>query len=125
MGIKRLLIIATIFLVGVMLFDGLYHKDAPLMWLASTSPDYAYIRTILVIVLAALFVSSPPRSHRFRLFLGGFATALFGGTLGLSMSYAINLLDAVVFTEVAIIFMIEALEADLVPVQQFNSHALQ
>jgi hypothetical protein len=125
MGVKRLLIIATIFLVGMMLFDGLYHKDAPLMWLASTSPDYVYIRTILVVVLTALFVSSPPRSYRFRLFLGGCAAALFGGTLWLSMSYAIGLLDTVIFVEVAIIFMIEALEADLVPTQQFNSHALQ
>lgn len=125
MGVKRLLIIVTVFLVGIMLFDSLYYKDAPLMWLASTSLDYAYMRTVLVIVLISLFVSSPPRSQHFRLFLGSFALALFGSTLWLSLSYAIDLLDTVIFIEVAIIFMLEALEADQVPVRQFNSRALQ
>lgn len=94
-----------------MFFDGLYHHDAPLMWLASTSLNYAYMRVALIIVLVTLLLTSPPRSAYFRLFLIGFSSALFISTIALSYWYAIGLLDAIVFIEVSIIFMIEALEA--------------
>jgi hypothetical protein len=112
MGVKRLLIVATGILVSAMLFDGLYQKDSPLMWLASTDVNYAYMRVALIAVLIALFVSSPPRSVNFRLFLAVFAAALFGSTVWLSATYEINALDAIIFTEISIIFMIEALEAN-------------
>ena len=123
MGIKRLLIFATAILVSTMLFDGLYHKDAPLMWLAATDTNYAYMRAALVGVLIALFLSSPPRALQFRLFLGAFGAALLGSTIWLSSTYAVDLLDAVIFTEVAIIFMIESLEADQVKVTHFGPKA--
>ncbi len=121
MGVKRLLIIVTTLLVCAMLFDGLYYKDAPLMWLASSSLEFTFIRVTLVAVLLSLFLSSPPRSVHFRMFLAGFAAILLVSTIGLSISYAINLLDTVIFTEVAIIFLIESLEADQVTVKQFGS----
>lgn len=109
---KKLLIITTMLIVLAMLFDGMFYKDAPLMWLASTSLNYAYMRIALLAVLLTLLVTSPPRSQYFRIFLAGFASALCLSTLWLSYWYAINLLDAVIFIEVAIIFMIEALESD-------------
>lgn len=123
MGVKSFLIIATALLVSAMLFSGLYQKDAPLMWLASTAEHYAYMRAALVAVLLVLFVSSPPRSIYFRLFLGAFSTALFSSTVWLLATYTVNLLDAVVFTEVAIIFMIESLEAGSVKVHSLDSKA--
>lgn len=110
MSVKRLLIIMTMLLVGMMLFDGLYRPDAPLMWLASTTMNYAYMRIALIVVLLSLLVTSPPRSSHFRLFLAAFSTALGLSTIMLSYGYAIGLLDAIIFLEVAIIFMIEALE---------------
>lgn len=94
-----------------MLFSGLYQPDAPLMWLASTSSNYAYMRVALIAVLLTLLVTNPPRSGYSRVFLGAFSAALGLSTIILSSWYAIDLLDAVVFVEVAIIFMIEALEA--------------
>jgi hypothetical protein len=108
---KKLLIITTMLIVLAMLFDGMFYKDAPLMWLASTSLNYAYMRIALLAVLLTLLVTSPPRSQYFRIFLAGFASALCLSTVWLSYWYAINLLDAVIFIEVAIIFMIEALES--------------
>lgn len=120
MGVKRLLIIATTFLVCAMLFDGLYQKDAPLMWLASTTINYAYMRMALIVVLVMLLVTNPPRSSYFRTFLAGFSAALFIGTVLLSNWYAIGLLDAIVFIEVAIICMIEALETDPIRVQKLG-----
>lgn len=120
MGVKRLLTIMTTFLVGAMLFDGLYHPDAPLMWLASVAPNYAYMRAALIIVLIMLLLTNPPRSQHFRTFLAGFSCALFIGTLVLVSSYTVGLLDAVIFIEVAIIFMIEALEADTLRVRKLG-----
>lgn len=113
MGAKRLLITGLLLLIGLMLFEGLYKPEAPLMWLASTSVEYAYLRATLLIVLVTLLVSSPPRSAFFRLLLASFALTIGIGTAVLSYSHAIPLLDAVVFIEVAIVFMIEALEADI------------
>jgi hypothetical protein len=120
MGVKKLLIVITTFLVSAMLFSGLYQPDAPLMWLASTSIYYAYMRAALIIVLVTLLVTSPPRSGYFRLFLAAFSSALAISTILLSYWYAISLLDAVIFIEVAIIFMIESLEASTADVKKIS-----
>jgi hypothetical protein len=120
MGVKKLLIIATTFLVGAMLFDGLYQPEAPLMWLAATTVNYAYMRAALIVVLVMLLVTTPPRSVHFRTFLAAFSSALFIGTIVLSYGYVIELLDAIVFIEVAIICMIEAVEANPVRVQKLG-----
>lgn len=120
MGVKRLLIIITAFLVGAMLFSGLYQPDAPLMWLAETTTNYAYMRAALIVVLLTLLITDPPRSGFFRTFLAAFSAALAISTVVLSYWYAVGLLDAVIFIEVAIIFMIEALEADTKDVKKIN-----
>lgn len=120
MGVKRLLVIATIILVCAMFFDGLYQKEAPLMWLASTTAGYAYMRAALIILLLILLVTTPPRSMYFRTFVAGFSSALFIGTILLSHWYAIGLLDAIVFIEVSIICMIEAVEANPIRVQKLG-----
>lgn len=120
MGVKRLLILITTFLVSAMLFSGLYQPDAPLMWLASTTSNYAYMRVALIAVLLTLLVTEPPRSGYFRIFLGAFSAALAISTITLSYWYAIGILDAIVFIEVAIIFMIEALEANVGDVKKVS-----
>lgn len=111
MGMKRLMIIITTLLVGAMLFSGLYQPEAPLMWMAETTTNYAYMRAALIVVLLTLLVTTPPRSSYFRIFLMAFSGALGISTILLSHWYAIGLLDAIVFLEVAIILMIESLEA--------------
>lgn len=118
MGLKNVLIVATTLLISAMLYDSLYQVDAPLMWLASTHVSYVYIRSILIALLVALLVSSPPRSLHFRLLLGIVAATLLGGVTWLTAAYVIGFLDAVIFAEVAVIFMIEALEIDTVKVRQ-------
>jgi hypothetical protein len=124
MGLKHVLIVATTLLIGAMLFDGLYQKDAPLMWLASTDINHAYIRTSLIALLVTLLLSSPPRSLHFRLCIGTVAAALLGSVVWLSATYAMGLVDAVVFAEVAIIFMIEAFEASSITARPLGSKEL-
>lgn len=120
MGTKRLMIIITMLLVGAMLFSGLYQPEAPLMWLAATTTNYAYMRAALIIVLLTLLVTNPPRSSHFRIFLMAFSAALGISTILLSHWYAIGLLDAIVFLEVAIILMIESLEASAEDVKKVS-----
>jgi hypothetical protein len=120
MGVKRLLIIITTFIVCAMLFSGLYQPDAPLMWLAATTTNYAYMRAALVIVLLTLLVTNPPRSGYFRVFLAAFSAALGISTILLSYWYAIGILDAIIFIEVAIIFMIESLEVEAEEVKKIS-----
>jgi hypothetical protein len=115
---KQVLIITTTLLIGAMLFDGVYYPDSPLMWLASTAITYAFIRLGLVVILLGLLAFRPPRSFQARVFLGSVASVLGIVTLVLVGQYNIAFLDAIVFIEVAIILMIEALETDQLTVRR-------
>ena len=118
---KQVLIITTTLLIGAMLFDGVYYPDSPLMWLASTAITYAFIRLGLVVILLGLLAFRPPRSFQARVFLGSVASVLGIVTLVLVGQYNIAFLDAIVFIEVAIILMIEALETDQLTVRQLTA----
>lgn len=107
---KQVLIITTTLLIGAMLFDGVYNPDSPLMWLASTATAYAYVRLGLMVILLGLLAFRPPRSFQARVFLGSVAGILGLSTFMLVGQYSIEFLDAIVFIEVAIILMLEALE---------------
>lgn len=120
MGAKRLMILVTIFLVGAMLFSGLYQPDAPLMWLAATTTNYAYMRAALIVVLLTLLITEPPRSANFRIFLAAFSVGLGISTILLSYWYAVGLMDAIIFIEVAIILMLESLEANATEVKKIS-----
>ena len=117
MNTKKILIYATSIIVGAMLFSGLYDPNSPLMWLASSTNEYAYMRVALIAVLVSLLITNPARSRYFRTFLASFAAALFASTLFLVNAFTIELVDAIIFIEVAIIFMIEAIEPDATPVR--------
>lgn len=115
---KQVLIITTILLIGAMLFDGVYYPDSPLMWLASTATAYAFIRLGIISILLGLLAFRPPRSLQTRVFLGSAASVLGISTIILLGRYDIAFLDAIVFIEVAIILMIEALETDQQTIRQ-------
>lgn len=108
---KKLLIVGTILLTGALLVSGVFYPDYPLMWLASTSADYSVVRGVLIAILAVLLFSNPPRAVYFRIFLAACAGVLGIATIGLLLTYNMNLIDAIVFMEIAIIFAIEALES--------------
>lgn len=108
---RKILITATIILIGTLLLCGLYLPDTPLMWMASTAPGYVYVRGGLVGVLISLLVTQPPRAYFVRVALG--MVALTGGivTLYLLFTDQLYVADAVVLLEVAIICGLEALES--------------
>jgi len=108
---KKLLIVGTIILTTALLVSGALYPDSPFMWLASTSVGYEITRAGLIAVLAVLLFSNPPRALYFRFFLAACAACLGIATIGLLFTFQMNLIDAIVFMEIAIIFAIEALES--------------
>lgn len=118
LGINRLLISATLLLIVVMSLGAAVYSDTFLSQLVETSVAYQIIRAGIVVLLIGLLVTYAPRSAVFRLTLGVWALALAATALQLLFTYQMNFLDAVVFTELAIIFGIEALETRSIPIKK-------
>jgi len=108
---KETLIIGTMLFTAVLLFGGIYFPNSPLMWLASTSLWFEIIRAGLIVMLGILLFSKPPRALYLRCAFGAIALVLGIVTVMFLVTYKINLIDAVVFIEIAVIFCLEALEA--------------
>lgn len=117
-GVNRLLIGATLGLVVAMLLSAVLGPDAVLSQLMDTSTAYQTIRGGIALLLIGLLVTYAPRSNVFRLMLGVWALALATTALQLLFTYQMNILDAIVFAELAIIFGIEALETRSIPVKK-------
>lgn len=112
---KKLLIVGTMLLVSALFIGTLYFPNAPLMWLAGTSIGYEVLRGVAIVLLGTLLFSNPPRALYIRYTIGASAAVLGIATTVLAVTYAIQLIDTIVFMEVAVIFGIEALE---LPVEQ-------
>lgn len=107
---KKTLIVGTILLTTALLVSGTYFPNSPVMWLAGTSIGFEIIRAGLIVILAVLLFSHPPRALYLRYIIGAVAAALGVATVTLVLNYTINLFDMIIFIETAIIFGIEALE---------------
>lgn len=108
----KLLTFATIVTTALLLVGGIYAPEHPMMWLASTSQDFAIIRSVIMVALLGLLFTQPPRNVIFRGLLGGLAVVLVTLT-GLQVNnYSILILDVFTFLQAAIIFTIAAIEPD-------------
>lgn len=83
-------------LVGVtILFTvGLVNPDSPVMWLANTSTSFAIIRFIMMIILAVLLATHPPRNVLLRYSVGAFAGILAMWVLQTTYSNEMKVLDS-------------------------------
>lgn len=99
-------LITSIFMNITAFIDPIY----PVSWLASTSLDFALIRTFLAVLLLALLVTNPPRKIYFRSIMA--ITAIVTLTLATSMfgNFTVALLDYMLFILASINFAIAALE---------------
>ncbi|MBL8160287.1 hypothetical protein JNJ66_07585 [Candidatus Saccharibacteria bacterium] len=107
---KQLMILLTLVITAAMLISGVFFPDSPLMWLGSTAPEYAGLRGGIIAMLIVLLCTKPPRALWLRSLLLAVAVALAGASLVQAMNYQLQLFDAALFIEVAIILAIEALE---------------
>lgn len=107
---KKSLIVGTILLTASLLVGGIWFPNIPLMWLAGTSLDFTIVRIASIAILAVLLFSNPPRALYVRYIIGASGVLLAALTVGFLLTFHINLVDAIVFGEIATILGIEALE---------------
>lgn len=108
---KKSIIIGTVVLLVAVTAAIAFGVAHPLLLITEQGIWYQLIRLALVGLLLALVFTDPPRSLYFRVTLGVFAAALFAGPLAMMLSYQIGIVDSMLFSLVAIIFAIEAIEA--------------
>ena len=107
---KKLLIAGTIASLAALTIATSVGNDQLLEAFASDDIIMQFVRGGLIVLLAGLLISSPPRSIHFRTILGAVSAALSFGVVLMLERYAIGFLDATFFIEVAIIFALESLE---------------
>lgn len=56
--------------MSLLFICGIFFPDSPIMWLADTSPLFAALRAVLIVVLVGLLVTTPPRNVYFRTLVG-------------------------------------------------------
>ncbi len=108
---KKAIIVGTIMLTASLLIGGAYYPDFPLMWMAGTTNEFQLVRAGLMVILTILLFSNPPRMLAVRFGIAAAAVVLGFATVQLLSAYQLNLFDAIVFAQIAIIFGIEALES--------------
>ena len=108
---KRVIIAGTIVLLIAIIVTTALGQDGLLQAFISGDPVSQGVRVVLIGLLGALLLSSPPRSIEFRSALGVASAFLTFGVAIMLSQYYMAALDALLFVEVAIIFALEAIES--------------
>jgi hypothetical protein len=72
---------------------GLVNPDSPVMWVASTFSGFALLRLGIMVALAILLVTHPPRNLYLRLAIGMLAAGLVGWCLNATYNNEMKFLD--------------------------------
>lgn len=107
---SKFLTSSAIFMFLLILLGGIFMPSATFMWLASTDIFFTILRTVVIAMLAVLLLTSPPRSHVFRIIAGILALVLFGTVFSQLNYNTLLLLDALAFIQASIILGIAAIE---------------
>lgn len=115
---SKLIILFSLLAVAILFALGMTDPNSPAMWLASTSINFAFLRLVLMAVLASLLVTHPPRNVYMRMVIGAFATILAGWALWATYENTMKLLDTMVLLQFSISAGLDVLESEyLVPAE--------
>lgn len=98
--------------LGILLVFGLAAPESSVMWLASSSINFAFIRGGLMIILLALLLTNPPRNKYFRIVTGTVSLLLVSWGLGAFYNNQLQLADFFSLMPAGIAIAIAALEPD-------------
>lgn len=90
------------------------------MWLASSSQPMNVARGVLIILMAGLLLTNPPRRREFRAVLGVVSLGFAAWGINWLFSGTVALIDTLVFLEGSIAFALAAIEAEPVPVPKLS-----
>lgn len=92
---------------------GLLDPNNPMMWLSSTSTEFAILRGALMAMIVTLLFTEPPRNRYLRAFVGMMSATLIGWSLGAVYQNAMPVADAFLLLSVGIASGVSVLERDL------------
>jgi hypothetical protein len=119
---KAVLLLSFIGLTILFIF-GITDPTSPVMWLASTSGNFAVLRIVMMTALAALLFSHPPRNVYLRALVGVLAFSLVGWCLNATYANEMKILDTMSILQFCISAGIVVLELEDEP--QFRLPSLR
>ncbi len=121
---SKLVLILSLIGVGILLVFGITDPNSAVMWLASTSTNFAILRGFLIIVLLGLLVTHPPRNVYFRSFVGVLCLVLVSWGLAATYENQMKFLDTLSLLEVSISAALIALEREVDEKLPFQHYAI-
>lgn len=110
---SKVILMLSLLGVGLLSFFGVVNPNSSVMWMASTSFNFAFLRIILMAILVGLLVTNPPRNIYFRAFIAVFSVILVGWTLNTTYHNQMKFLDTLSLLEVSICASLTILERGL------------
>lgn len=107
---KLILLLSLLGTVIVFAF-GLTDPSSPVMWLASTSISSAWLRLVIMLALAALLATHPPRNIYLRFIIGLLAASLAGWALWSTYENQMKFLDTLVVLQFSVCAGLTVLES--------------
>jgi len=109
---SKLVLFLSLLGVIILLTFGIADPNSPVVWLASTSHNFAYLRLGMIVALLALLVTNPPRNVYLRTFVGAAALAMVSWSLSATYNNHMKFLDTLSILEVSISAGLVVLERD-------------
>lgn len=122
---SKVVLMMSFLALNILLVFGLFSPNSTIMWLASTSINFAILRMTLMIVLVALLVTKPPRNVLLRVFIGFLSVGLASWSLASTYNNQMKFMDTLVILQTCISAGLIILERDYKGIQEhFNLPAL-
>lgn len=117
----KLVLFLSFVAIALLFVVSLVDPTNPIVWLASTSVNFAILRVVMMLGLLALLSTNPPRNIYLRMIVGLFAVGLTGWSLGATYQNDMKFLDTMtllLFSTSAGIVVLEREPEALLPVAQ-------
>lgn len=110
---SKLIVFLSLIGLSILFTLGLIAPDSSVMWLASTSTNFALLRAVLMFVLLVLLLTNPPRNVYMRVMIGMFSLALMAWSLDSTYNNHMKLVDTLSLLPVSIVAGLDILEQDI------------
>lgn len=107
---SKVVLFFSIVSLSILLFFGLVDPNSPVMWMASTTEIFTYIRMALIVILVGLIVTHPPRNIHFRAFVGVVSVSVTSWALNATYNNEMAFLDTLALLQFSISAGLIALE---------------
>jgi hypothetical protein len=114
---SKLILLLSLFGIALLFSLGLTNPDNPMVWLAASSMEFAWVRLGMMIALASLLVTHPPRNVYLRMIVGSFAVGLASWSLWETYNNQMLLLDSLSILQFSVSAGLTVLESDYLPAE--------